>query len=457
MVTSSPERRSQRIPGSPLNWIQCLSISAILLSLFSSGCSSAMPGSGASATPSVAGPLVASPSAVSFGGATPVGKAISSTVTLTNRSTATLSIQTVQMSSPAFSLQGWTGPVTLLPGHNTQVVLLFTPPSEGNFSGKLSIASEVKLPTTGPPTISSENGVLTTATVALSGVAAATPGTPQISITPGSIQLKSGQSEQYAASVTGMTNPAVTWSAALGVISYGGLYTAPPVKSATADTITATSVSSPSTHTTASVTIQPAALPAPAPPAPGGVTVNVSPASPSVQSGQAQQFTAAVSGATNTAVTWTAAHGTITSSGLYTAPTVQSASTDTVSATSVASASTIAIIQVKVTAAPASPTAPAPTPAPVPAPTTPVAGAIYISPSGADSNAGTQSAPFRTFTKVMATLSANCPGASGCTVYLEDGTYQPGTANWILEYQLRQRWECAKRHCQCPDHHSSVD
>ena len=146
MVTSSPERRSQRIPGSPLNWIQCLSISAILLSLFSSGCSSAMPGSGASATPSVAGPLVASPSAVSFGGATPVGKAISSTVTLTNRSTATLSIQTVQMSSPAFSLQGWTGPVTLLPGHNTQVVLLFTPPSEGNFSGKLSIASEVKLP-----------------------------------------------------------------------------------------------------------------------------------------------------------------------------------------------------------------------------------------------------------------------------------------------------------------------
>jgi len=269
MVTNSPERRTpQKRRGSPLKWIQCLSISAILLSLFSSGCSSALPGSGASATSSVAGPLVASPSAVSFGGATPIGKSMSSTVTLTNRSATTLSIQSVQMSSPAFSLQGWTGPVTLLPGHSTQVALLFTPPSQGSYSGKLSIASEVKLPITVPPTISSENGVLTTAIVTLSGVAAATPGTPQISITPGSIQLKSGQSEQYAASVTGMTNPAVTWSAMLGVISYGGLYTAPPVKSATADTITATSVSSPSTHSTASVTIQPTSATAPPAPTP---------------------------------------------------------------------------------------------------------------------------------------------------------------------------------------------
>ena len=165
-------------------------------------------------------------------------------------------------------MQGWTGPVTLLPGHSTQVVLLFTPPSQGSYSGRLSIGSNVKLPTTVPPTISTEDGVLTTAIVALSGVAAATPGSPQISITPGRIQLKSGQSEQYVASVTGMTNPAVTWSAALGVISYGGLYTAPPVKSATADTITATSVSSPSTHSTASVTVQPSAIGAPPAPTP---------------------------------------------------------------------------------------------------------------------------------------------------------------------------------------------
>jgi Transmembrane protein 131-like N-terminal len=316
MVTNSPERWLRENPGNRRNCKRYLSLSAILLSLLLSGCSSSLPG-GASATSAAVSPLVASPSAVSFGGATPIGKAISSTVTLTNRSAATLSIQSVHMSSPAFSLQGWTGPVTLAPGHSTRVVLLFTPPSKGSYSGTLSIASEVKLPITAPPTINSENGVLTTATVSLSGAAAAAPGTPQISITPGSIQLKSGQSEQYAASVTGMTNPAVTWSAALGVISYGGLYTAPLVQSATADTITATSVSSPSTHITASVTIQPtppAAPPAPtqpsapAPPAAGVVTVNVAPASPSVQSGQSQQFTAAVSGATNTVVNWTAAH-----------------------------------------------------------------------------------------------------------------------------------------------------
>jgi hypothetical protein len=186
----------------------------------------------------------------------------------------------------------------------------------------------------------------------------ATAGTPQISITPGSIQLKSGQSEQYVASVTGITNPAVTWSAALGVISYGGLYTAPAVKSTTTDTITATSVSSSSTNSTASVTIQAATSPAPTPPAAGVVTVSVSPGSPSVQAGQSQQFTAAVTGTTNTAVTWTAALGSITSSGLYTAPSVKTAATDTVSATSVASTGMSAAIKVNVTLASTLPPAP---------------------------------------------------------------------------------------------------
>ena len=56
----------------------------------------------------------------------------------------------------------------------------------------------------------------------------------------------------------------------------------------------------------------------------------------------------------------------------------------------------------------------------------------YISPTGSDANTGAQSSPFATFTKVMSMLSANCPGAHGCTVFLLDGKYQPATGTGLL-------------------------
>lgn len=49
------------------------------------------------------------------------------------------------------------------------------------------------------------------------------------------------------------------------------------------------------------------------------VTVTVSPATVTLAPGDTQQFTATVTGTTNTAVTWSASGGTITSNGLYTA------------------------------------------------------------------------------------------------------------------------------------------
>jgi len=66
----------------------------------------------------------------------------------------------------------------------------------------------------------------------------------------------------------------------------------------------------------------------------GGIRVSVSPASVTLSSGQTQQFTATVSGTADTAVKWTATSGTVNSSGLYTAPTVTSATSVTVTATS---------------------------------------------------------------------------------------------------------------------------
>ena len=66
------------------------------------------------------------------------------------------------------------------------------------------------------------------------------------------------------------------------------------------------------------------------------MSVTVSPKTATVLSGGTVQFTAMVTGATNTAVTWRAAAGSITSTGLYTAPTVTVGHIDTVLATSVA-------------------------------------------------------------------------------------------------------------------------
>ncbi len=72
-----------------------------------------------------------------------------------------------------------------------------------------------------------------------------------------------------------------------------------------------------------------------APPAP--VTVSVSPASANSALSATTQFTATVTGASNTPVTWSATAGSISSSGLYTAPaTMPSSITVTVRATSVA-------------------------------------------------------------------------------------------------------------------------
>lgn len=65
----------------------------------------------------------------------------------------------------------------------------------------------------------------------------------------------------------------------------------------------------------------------------GPVAVTVSPAR-QMATGGSQQFAATVTGTSNTAVTWTASGGTITSTGVFTAP--STAGSYTITATSVA-------------------------------------------------------------------------------------------------------------------------
>jgi len=66
----------------------------------------------------------------------------------------------------------------------------------------------------------------------------------------------------------------------------------------------------------------------------GGVSVGVTPINVTVPPSGTQQFTATVTGTSNTAVTWTASTGSINSNGFYTAPAVQSVTQATVTATS---------------------------------------------------------------------------------------------------------------------------
>ena len=127
----------------------------------------------------------------------------------------------------------------------------------------------------------------------------------KVSVSPGSATLLPGQTQQFTASVTGSSNTSVTWTATGGTITSSGLFTAGST-TGNSFSVKATSVADTSKSATAAVSIQ-------------AVQVTVSPTSATLLPGQTQQFTASVTGSSNTSVTWTATGGTISASGLYTA------------------------------------------------------------------------------------------------------------------------------------------
>jgi hypothetical protein len=130
-----------------------------------------------------------------------------------------------------------------------------------------------------------------------------------VSLSPTSVSLANGATRQFTATVTGASNPAVTWTATGGTVSTAGLYTAGA--SAGSFSVTATSVQDPTKSASATITIS--VTPPPS------VTITVAPTSTTLFANGTQQFTATVTNAANTSVTWTAGGGTISSSGLYTA------------------------------------------------------------------------------------------------------------------------------------------
>jgi hypothetical protein len=147
-----------------------------------------------------------------------------------------------------------------------------------------------------------------------------------VTISPSASSLQAGQSQQFAATVSGTSNTAVNWlvngsiggNSAVGTISSSGIYSAPAAIPSGSVTVTAQSAVQSSASASAAVSIVP----------PATVSVSISPTSATLQVDGSQQFAAAVSGTTYTSVSWlvsgviggNSSVGTISSSGLYTAP-----------------------------------------------------------------------------------------------------------------------------------------
>ena len=170
-----------------------------------------------------------------------------------------------------------------------------------------------------------------------------------VTVSPTTTSLQGGQQTQFTATVRGTNNTAVTWTASGGTMTSGGQYTAP--SSSGTYTLTATSVADSRKSASAVITVS----------QPSQMSISVSPGTASLQSGGQQQFTAYVSGTSNTAVTWavTQGTGTITQSGLYRAP--QAVETDIVVATSQADSTESASASIAVVAPAAGQVAVSPT------------------------------------------------------------------------------------------------
>src|SRR6266567_941386 len=153
-----------------------------------------------------------------------------------------------------------------------------------------------------------------------------------ISVSPSSANILSAGTQQFTATVSNASNMTVAWSASSGTITADGLYTAPVVNSDTSVTITGTSLADSSKQMSVAIAVKSQSNKLP-------VSISLSPGKATVSSGGAQQFTANVSNTANTAASWWASAGKISSSGLLTAPVVETNTSIQVTVTSLADSS----------------------------------------------------------------------------------------------------------------------
>jgi len=183
-----------------------------------------------------------------------------------------------------------------------------------------------------------------------------------VTVTPNPVSVVQNALQQFTATVTGTSDTSVTWqvngvvggNSTVGTISTAGLFQAPQtVPTPATVTITAISAADGTTSGSAQATIVNSS---------STVTVTVSSGGASqVYTTTTQQFTATVTGSTNTAVNWyvegapggNATVGTISASGLYTAPAaVPSPATVVIMAVSQADSSAIGTASVMIVTEP---------------------------------------------------------------------------------------------------------
>jgi hypothetical protein len=158
-----------------------------------------------------------------------------------------------------------------------------------------------------------------------------------VSIAPEAVDLLTGGTQTFTATVTGTADTAVRWSvteADGGTVDASGRYTAPSTPGTYH--VVATRVADPSERATATVRVTAAET----------VTVTVAPTEAQVGTGETVDFTATVTGTANTQVSWSVTGGSIDTAGHYTAP--ATAGTYQVVATSVADPSKSASATVRV-------------------------------------------------------------------------------------------------------------
>ena len=260
--------------------------------------------------------ITVTPGSIDFGDQE-INTAVHQTVTIENTGKHVLTIHSAKVSgSHAFVLTAWKGQTALQPSESLQLGVVFKPTAASNYSASLIVGyNSVRSPFT---------------QVVGTGVAKSRG---RLLISPTTAVVQAGKSQQFSAAVGGTTATStasasnIEWlvngtpggNPTVGLISTGGLYTAPgDVSASSSVVVTATDGTS---KASANVTIEPA-------PGPTPITVTISPGSASVQVGKSQQFTAKVSGTTNTGVNWlvggvvggSSSVGTISASGLYTAP-----------------------------------------------------------------------------------------------------------------------------------------
>jgi hypothetical protein len=183
--------------GVNLRWDRCAAVFLLLATSAMTGCQG-LSGGGGSA-PSQSGTVSAGSSSLNFGNVV-VGSSKAVTDTLTNGTTANITITSVVASDPEFAVTAPTLPLVLAAGQSTNLSIAFTPSAAGKPSGKLALME----------------GLLGAAEIDLA-VAGNALSVGTLAITPGSLafgNVRIGQSQVQTATLTNSGQSSVTISQA---------------------------------------------------------------------------------------------------------------------------------------------------------------------------------------------------------------------------------------------------